>query len=306
MSESNRQSVKLVRETTYNQAPASATWQAMRFNDINFAANPQTSESAEIRSDRYISDLILLGQQTGGSMDVSLSMGTYDDLFEAALCGTWTTDVLEVGQENDRSYVIEVGYEDWTPAQYLQYLGMRCAGFNFTFAWGAEVTGSFQFQGAAAAAPTTTSLVGAGSVTPVTTSDIVNGSSDISNVLIDGGAPGSIIRQIQLNLDNRMRPIEGVGSVGPSDQKYGSSGITGQIMGYFDDVTLYEKLLNNTSASLVFTVGDGTNTMTFDLPNVKFNDGSPQGSGKDSDVMLALNFTALEDAVKSPLRITRT
>jgi len=156
------------------------------------------------------------------------------------------------------------------------------------------------------AVTSTTSLVGAGSTTAATTTDVVNGSSDVSSILLDGGAPGSIIKSISLNLDNSMRPVEGIGAAGPSDQAYGRSMVTGSLEMYFDDIAAYDKLIANTAATLQWTVGDGTSSQTFLLPKIKFNDGQPDVSGVDTDVMLTLNFTALYDAVEDTnLKITR-
>jgi len=305
MSDANRVSIKYVPETVYGTTPAdSADWQALRFTSSSLAAAPQTVISNELRSDRMVTDLIKVGEQVSGEIAIEHSMTSFDDLLEAALLGTWDTDVLEVGT-TERSFTLEVGYEDWTPAQYLSFNGMRVGAANLTFPYGAVVTGGFTFAGKEAAA-STVSLVGLGSVTAAPTTDVVNGSSDVSSILLDGGAPGSIIKTISLSLDNTLRPVEGIGSAGPSDQAYGRAMITGSIEMYFDDITAYNKLIANATSSLQWTVGDGVNTQTFLLPRIKFNDGQPDVSGVDTDVMITLNFTALYDSVEgTSMRITR-
>lgn len=305
MSEANRVSLKYIPEVTYGTTPTdSSGWQALRYVSQSIAAAPQTVISNEIRSDRMVSDLVLVGNQVGGDMTMELSMTTYDELLEAAMMGTWTTDVLKAGIV-ERSFSVEAGFEDWSPAHYLQYKGMRVGGFNLSFPYGAIVTGGFQMVGKEAL-ESATSLVGAGSTTAATTTDVVNGSSDVTAIQIDGGAPGVIIKTINLTLNNSMRPIEGIGSVGPSDQSAGRSLITGSLECYFDNITMYQALLNNTDIALNWTVGDGSNTQTYLLPKIKFNSGVPAVTGVDTDVMLPLEFTALYDSVEGTnLKITR-
>ena len=59
-------------------------------------------------------------RKVGGDIKGELSYGTFDDLLEAVLCGTWTTDVLKAGTTR-RSFTFERYFADIT--QYLRYRG---------------------------------------------------------------------------------------------------------------------------------------------------------------------------------------
>jgi len=303
MSEANRVSLKTIPEVTYGTTPSNGTWQALPFTSTSLAAAPQSVVSNNIRADRQVQDLIKVGEAVSGEMGIEYCMGTFDELLEAALCGEWTADVLEIGTEQP-SFSIEAGYEDWSPTQYIQFKGMRVGAMNLTFPYGAIVTGGFSFVGKSATS-STTSLVGTGTTTADPANTVVQGSTNVSSILLDGGAPGSVIKSISLNLDNSMRPIEGIGNAGPSDQAYGRAMVTGSVEMYFDDIAMYDKLIANTAASLQWTVGDGVNSHTFLMDNIKFNDGQPDVSGVDTDVMLTMNFTSLFDPTHSALKITR-
>lgn len=304
MSESNRVELKYVAEVTYGTTPTNSTaWQAMRYASNTLGGRPNTIVSNEINATRQVADLIQVGQEVGGEIACEFSCNTYDDLIQAAMCGTWTADVLKVGT-TERHFSLEAKYADWTVPHYLQYKGMRVGSASFNFAYGSVATVSFGFAGKTHLS-TTTSLLGTGSVVAATTTDVLNGSSDISGVEIDGSAPTSIVKSITVNISNNLRPIEGVGAVGPQDQAYGRASITGTIEMYFDDAAAYTKLLANTSATFEFTVGDGSNSYTFYFPKIKFNTGSPEASGIDTDVMQRLEFTALYDSTDTALKITR-
>ncbi len=304
MSEANRTLIRTILESTYGTTPTVGAFQRMRFTSHNLAANPQSQVSDEIRSDRMVSDVIKVGENVGGDVGIELSMNTYDEWLEALLCGTWTTNVLKNGT-TQRGFSVEVEHEDW--AHYLQFKGMRFGAGSLNFTYGQTVTGSFSLVGKEALESATSLVTGTMTETAATTSDVVNGASDVSNILIDAGAPGSVVRSIQLNIDNTMRPIEGLGTLGPQNQAYGRSRVTGTLEMYFDDIAMYAKLLANTVARLQWTVGDGTNTLAFDIRELKFSSGVPAVTGVDTDVMIPLEFEAIYNATDdASITITRT
>jgi hypothetical protein len=64
---------------------------------------------------------------------------------------------------------------------------------------------------------------------------------------------------------------------------------------YFGDLTLYNKLLNNTATSYDLRVGRDNKHVIIDLPRIKFSSGSPEVSGPDTDIPLNLGFQAMRD-----------
>lgn len=305
MSEANRVSIKYVAEVTPGTTPTnSINWKYARFLSQNFNATPKTVVSNEIRSDRMVSDLIVVGQENRGDIGVELSAASYDDWLEAAMGGTWSTNVLKAGT-TEKWFSFEVGFEDWTTVQYLQYKGVRVGGFNFDFPYGDVVKGSFNFAGLTAL-QSTTSLKGSGTVAAVNTNSVMNAAAGMTAITLDGGAPGAAVKSIKLNLDNSVRAVEGVGSAGPTDLTYGRSMVTGSIEMYFETIAMYTKLLAGTSAALAWTVSDGAKSYAFLLPKIKFNSGAPVVTGVDTDVMINLDFTALYDGSETTnLKITR-
>lgn len=86
----NRVNHAKVRETTFAVIPTNPAFQTMRVTSSALNANPQTIESDEIRSDRQVSDLILVGTQAQGSIGGEMSFGNADLDLEEALQGTWS------------------------------------------------------------------------------------------------------------------------------------------------------------------------------------------------------------------------
>lgn len=63
----------------------------------NLAFTPNTIASEEIRSDRQLSDLILVGAEAGGDTGIELSYAAFDDLIQGAMFNTYTATISKTG-----------------------------------------------------------------------------------------------------------------------------------------------------------------------------------------------------------------
>lgn len=307
MSDSNDVSVYYVLESTYNTTPVDSTdWQEVRFTGESLTATTNREDSSEVRNDRQITSSSKVSRQVSGGFNFELSTGTFDDLIEAAIGGTWTTDVLEVGTTK-RSFSIEKNLGT-DVGRYEQMTGMRVGQMDLNIATNSLLTGSFTFMGAGETIGST-SAVGAGSVTAATVNDVLNATSDIGTITIDGSSTGICVSSLSISVNNNLREINCVGKEFADDIGWGSSAITGSIETYlttemFDNL---QKVSDNDDVAITFPVSDGTNTYTILLPRVKLSADSPQAGSKDSDVMISFTFTALLDGVEgTSLRITRS
>lgn len=88
----NRVAIGIVRETTFGVTPTSPAIKALRTTASSLASSPQTVTSDEIRGDRQLTDLILVGHQAGGDVAQELSFRGCDDALEEALQGTWSNN----------------------------------------------------------------------------------------------------------------------------------------------------------------------------------------------------------------------
>lgn len=314
MSESNRVKLIIVPETTYGTTPTdSADWQTLRYTSETLSGTPQTVTSNEIRSDRMTADMTRTGLQVQGEVSVELSTGTFDDLIAGAFASDWQADTPVVGSDtieigtSDKSFSIEKQFTD--ESKYLAFRGMRVGQLSLNFQYGQVLTGGFTFAGNGTES-VVSSLVGAGSVTAATTTKVLNASTDISSIKIDGSAVTGIeIQSISMQLNNNLRAIEAVGNDAPVDQKKGTASITGTIQAYMsaDAFAWYQKSLDQTDVALEFSVTDGTNTYTFTLPRIHLNVQAPQSGGLDQDVMISADYTALYDGVSgTSLKLVRS
>ena len=77
-----------VTETTFG-LPSSTNLTSLRHTSCSLALSKETFQSAELRSDRQISDFRHGNQKPAGSIGIELSYAEFDTFLEAALGGTW-------------------------------------------------------------------------------------------------------------------------------------------------------------------------------------------------------------------------
>jgi len=308
MSSSNQVTVRYVPEVTPGTTPADdAGWKELGFISENLTASPQTNEIDEINSDRMDTDLLSNGYSVSGGVQGRLRYSMWDDFMEAALGGTWTTNVLKVGAVS-RHFSFEKEFGDLTN-KFLAFKGMKCSSAQMNFDRQNGVTMDFQFMGLSTVTDGSSSLVGSGSSASPTTNEIMNAAGDVGTINVGGAGSTICFRNISLNINNNVQPRMCMGSEGPSAVTEFASRITGSLEVYLDDDAFawLSSLIDQTTEDVEWTVTDGTNTYTFNMPKIKFSGQLPVIGGGNQEIMLPLDFTVLKDSgTGSTLDVTRS
>lgn len=91
MGDTNRVALRIVPEVTPGTTPATPAFQQLRITGTpNLAFAPTTVTTNEIRPDRQVTDLILVGAEAGGDAGMELSASALDTIIEGAMLNTWT------------------------------------------------------------------------------------------------------------------------------------------------------------------------------------------------------------------------
>jgi hypothetical protein len=90
MGSTNRSKTSYVVEVTAGTTPATPAFKEMRVTSNTMALNPTRTITTEIRSDRQVSDQILVDLNASGATGIELSFHAHSDLIEASLQGTWS------------------------------------------------------------------------------------------------------------------------------------------------------------------------------------------------------------------------
>ena len=93
MSDSNRVQLSYIKETTWGVTPATAPPIEIRMTGESLTYDLSNTTSAEIRSDRQVSDLIQSGASMTGGFNFEFSYASFDDFIAGALWSTWSTKI---------------------------------------------------------------------------------------------------------------------------------------------------------------------------------------------------------------------
>lgn len=294
-------SLHYVAESTYGTTPATPAFLPLPHTGTTLAASKDPIESEKIRGDRQVEDFRHGNKTIGGEVSAELEYGAFDDLLEAALCGTWATDELKAGVSR-RSFSIQRKFGDLATPEYHTYTGCEVNSLALSVSPNSMVTTTFGVVGKDLSL-STTEITGS-----TFAADAGNSPFDsFTGSITEGGSPIATVTSIELSLENGIEPLFSVGSQTTSRPSIGRSRLTGTLTTYFESKSLYEKFLNETSSSIVLTLTDlDGNSYTIDLPNVKYNSGQPDVSGEGA-VTIAMEFVALYDTTDdSQIVITRT
>jgi len=300
MANGSRHSMRYVEETVYGTTPATPVFKPIRHTGTTLGLSKEALQSEEIRDDRQIADFRHGAYQVGGDMSVELSYGSFDDLLEAVLLGTWETGVPAVGTDRlkagttRRSFTVERYFGDILSADkpYHRFTGVEFNSLSLSIAANAMVTATLGVLGNNMATGTAI-LAGATYDLPLTTSPL----DSFTGTLQENGTPIAVITEIQLSLENGLEARYVVGSKSSISPSIGRSNCSGTITAFFENSLLLDKFINETESSIVFTLPDGAgNEYTITLPRIKYNGGQPDVAG-EGPITLSMPFQALLDDV---------
>ncbi len=294
----SRHRLAVIAESTYGTTPTTPAFKSLRHNSCNIGLSKDAVESEEIRGDRQITCFRHGNKSVGGDIEGELVYGEYDSLIEAALCGTWTSDVLKAGTTR-RSFTIERTFQDIT--QYIRYTGCEVNTLSISIAPNSMVGVSFGFIGKDQSIAQTAIASSTYSVLTDTCQF-----DSFTATINEGGSPIALVTEAEITLENGIEPQFVVGSSTTLRPSIGRCNVTGSITVYLEDQAMLTKFQNETESSLDMTLTDPDgNTFQIEIPKLKYTSGQPDVSGEGS-VTVSMDFQAIYDSVDaSNIVITR-
>lgn len=299
MANGSRHSMRYVAEASYGATPAAPAFKPIRHTGTTLALSKESLQSEEIRDDRQIADFRHGARQTGGDINLELSYGSFDDLLEAVLLGTWEVDGGGSGIDRlkagvlRRSFTVERFFGDILTADrpYHRFTGVEFNTLGLAINANAMITGTMGVIGKGFATDTAI-ISGATYGAPTTTSPL----DSFTGVLEEAGVPIAVITEIQLNVENGLEARFVVGSKDTIRPSIGRSNVSGTITAYFEDSLLLDKFVNETESSIKLELPDAQgNKYTITLPRIKYNGGQPDVEG-EGPITLSMPFQALLDS----------
>jgi len=293
--------VAYIEESVLGTTPATPSLIEVASTGFTPEITKDGAASADIRSDRMISDFRHGFLSATFGLNFTFKHGEFDAFLESALFGAWAANVLKAGTTR-KSFSIEAGYKDIS--QYFLYTG--CVVNNMTLslsAEAAEVTGAFNMVGMNAVRSATSA--DADGWTPPGAKRAFD---NFTGSILEDAAPIALITGLELSLENGISPARTLFQRSAADLFHGRSNLTGTVSAYFEDGALVDKFIDETPTSLQFTLEDPDgNTMQFLIPRVVYTGGSPPAVDGEGGLILSMPFQAVYDqTAQTNLQITRS
>jgi len=311
MSDASRHALYQVAETVYGTTPATPAFDVIRHTGCTLGLSKDNTLSEELRADRQVACSKHGVRNVSGDIPFELSFGSFDDQLEAVTLGTWDPDGggagidrLTAGVER-RSFSVLRHFSDQVAGDkpYYLFTGVEYNTLSLTVAPQGILSGTFGCIGqdlAVDGAEPAGATFNAG-----TENCPFNG---FSGVIKEGGTIISVVTELTLQLENGLEPRLVVGSDKTILPQIGRSTLTGQITAFFENSTLLEKFLDETTSSLEFELNDGTNKYVVLIPRITYTGGANPDTSGEGSITLALPFQALVDdaTVNSNIQIDRS
>ncbi len=289
-----------VAESAYGTTPNNPTYTPIPHTATNIGMSKDAIESEKLRGDRQIEDFRHGNRTISGDITSELEYGAFDELLEAVMCSSFSTNVLKTGTTR-RSFTIERRFLDLATPEYHRFTGVEFNTMSLSVAPNSMVTMTLGIVGKDMTLNTST-IAGASD-----NADVGNTPFDsFTGSITEGGSTIGTVTSFDLTLENGIEPLFSVGSATTNQPSIGKSRVSGTLGTYFDSKALLDKFVNETNSEIVLTLTDvAGKDYLIDLPKVKYNTGQPDVSGEGA-IQISLEFAALFNASDaSQLVITR-
>jgi len=286
-------------EEVAGEIPGTApSFKPIRFNTSSLTRNVAQVESNEINPLRQRPPAKQGTYSTQGEIVSELSDGSFDDFLAMLLQQTlWTSNVLKVGSVV-RTFSILKRHTD--TGEDVIYRGCRLNTLAVSAEIDANVIATFGVIGTDAEPYTVP--VDAVFAAATTSEPIVTSVGSIT----EGGTALAYATSHNFTLSNGMAAIFALGSRAAYDVQNGVFTATGTLSAYRESGGLYAKFLNETATSISQTFSDGTNTLTFTFPNVRFVQADDAVPGPDAIVNQFTYSAGYDGTAATTVTITRS
>lgn len=299
-SQGSRTGLSYVVESSFGVTPSSPSMTSLPYNSHSLNLSKQRVQGNEIQTDRMPRVDRHGNRQVGGDIVVDLRPGDFDDLIESAFFSTFdSSGVITIGT-SQQFLTIEDSANDIT--QYRQFVGCGVSTMSVSIAPNQMVT-------------TTFSIVGKDLTQTATPLDATPSASSgnqpfdsYSGSISDGGSSLAIVTAIDFSISNSLAPTFVVGSASTPQLEFGRAVVEGTVSAYYEDATLINKFLNETTSNIEVVVDDPTSgsSYTFLIPEVKYNGADVPVANPQSRI-ITLPFVGIYDSGESTnIKLTKS
>ena len=124
----------------------------------------------------------------------------------------------------------------------------------------------------------------------------MNTATNVNTILENGTTSNDLFNELSISISNNLRPLLAIGSLGPIDINYGVMDVTGSISYYFQNSSVYNRLVADSSFSISIRLQDETGLYyRVTLPRLKLESAEITAAGLDQDLTVDCQWRAMYD-----------
>lgn len=284
----------IIKEVTPGVTPT-GTWDTLRLTGNALTPKVNTQVSDEITNSRLGQGSVATSIDIGGDLTTEFSFGSFDQLLEAAFYGTWSSNVLSVGDTRN-TFSIAKGYND--VGVYGLFKGAHVSTFALEIPSDGKITATFNMACLDYTDGETSIVVSPNA--PTTTPFLSN--NNVGTILVNGQSLEGVacVSAMTINLDNSLQTQRCLGSerLGPGAHIATEAAITGSLTLAWSKQAwqIWKNSFSRAPIAVVFPITDALgNKYTFNFPAVEVDGELPNG-GKRDLIEVTLNYTVAKQS----------
>jgi hypothetical protein len=281
----SRFQIAYIPESTYGTTPSTPQMVLLPVTSANFEPVKSALQSETIRSDRQVADLRHGNKTFRGDLAVEFRGDDFDALFDSLMMSAIATDTWKIGSTK-KGLTFELGHLD--TSTYEVFAGCLVNSFGIEVRPDEIVKANFGIVGL-------TSTTGTSPLDATPTAFSSNTPYDSFSGVVNEGGASAKVTAISLSLENNITPVFVVGSPTAIDMVEGRAVVTGSLTAVFENLTLYNKFINETESSLDFSLVSGGDTYAFTIERLKYTSVS-KPIGGEGLIVADLKFQGLYDS----------
>lgn len=217
---------------------------------------------------------------------------------QASASPVFSSSKIQIGKIK-KSYSIQKSFPDATTPQHFMYRGMMASKMDLSMQTGSRITGSFEFLGTGSNRANI-SLMPGGADIPSETYNSMSAVTGFRDVRI-GGVPVKIkydtyVRELTFSLDNQLEALKALGVLGAVDIMAKKAMLTGSMVMYLANGSIYDDFINNANNSFSFVVMDpqGLGGYAFVFDRIDWTEMSNNASADGQAVVIETQYSALK------------
>jgi len=206
-----------------------------------------------------------------------------------------------------KSFTIVKRFKDLATLSYLIFRGMRVGSASINLSVGSIANLTFSMTGQSSEI-TETGISGA-TYMPQTTTEVMNCVNNVTEISLHSATLNQALyfSELSMTYDNQLRELKAIGSLGSIDVRAGTISASATVNPYFENIEILQVFQENAAFSLSFNLqsSDGYEYI-FTYPRAKFASQDVSAGGKDQDLIVSSEVTAILDpASLTMVRIDR-